>query len=83
MGKRPQGAGLPKRKVIERMVARQSECTPALISMLDCFRQHNFSEAKCSRQMALLSECVKRQEKTSKTRSTLMYHLIRLQNLMR
>lgn len=62
MGKNAQGAGLPKRKVIERMVARQSECTPALIAMLECFRQYSFSEEQCMRQMSMLTECVKRQE---------------------
>jgi hypothetical protein len=79
MGKTRVGPKLPKRSVIERLTQAPVACVQEMMGVLTCFKDHNYSEARCASQMRLLSECVgNRPEEKKSQKSTIFYHLKRL-----
>lgn len=52
---------LPKRSVIERITKKSSQCLPEMMSVLNCMKDSNFNDTKCSSEMLKLTECVSRQ----------------------
>lgn len=79
MGKPRPGAKLPKRSVIERLTRAPAACAQEMLSVLSCFKDNNFNEARCGGQMKALAECVNnRPAQANKQKSTVFYHLKRL-----
>jgi hypothetical protein len=78
------GPRLPKRSVIERLTKQPPQCVQEMMSMLTCFKESNYDEARCAQQMRALNECVGRQKQHSvKQKSTVFFHLKRLFYLQR
>lgn len=61
MGASARGPRLPKRSLIERLTQKGPECVSEMLSVLSCFKENAFNEARCSTQMRALSDCVSKQ----------------------